>query len=112
MEQRRTACPLDCPDLCGLTVTVDNGRVVEVDGDRRGPITDGFICGKVRKIADHMYGPDRVLHPMIRAGAKGAGQWRQASWDEALTLVADRMSAIRTRSGGEAILPYNYGGSN
>jgi anaerobic selenocysteine-containing dehydrogenase len=112
MEQRSSACPLDCPDLCGLTVTVDNGRVIEVDGDRRGPITDGFICGKVRKIADHLYGSDRVLHPMIRTGAKGTGQWRQASWDEALALVADRMSAIRARSGGEAILPYNYGGSN
>jgi anaerobic selenocysteine-containing dehydrogenase len=112
MEQRRSACPLDCPDLCGLTVTVDNGRVIEVDGDRRGPITDGFICGKVRKIADHLYGDDRVLHPMIRDGEKGAGRWRIASWDEALGLVTARMKNIRERSGGSAILPYHYGGSN
>ena len=74
MEQRHSACPLDCPDLCGLTVTVDEGRVVEVNGDRRSPITDGFICGKVRKIADHLYGDDRVLAPLVRAGAKGSGQ--------------------------------------
>ena len=74
MEQRRSACPLDCPDLCGLTVTVDNGRVIEVNGDHRAPLTDGFICGKVRKIADHVHGDARVLHPMIRVGAKGAGQ--------------------------------------
>lgn len=112
MEQRSSACPLDCPDLCSLTVTVDNGRVIEVDGDHRNPITDGFICGKVRKIADHLYGDDRVLHPMIRAGAKGANEWRQASWDEALDLVASRMREIKDRAGGEAILPYNYGGSN
>lgn len=112
MEQRTSACPLDCPDLCSLTVTVDNGRVVDVDGDRRNPITDGFICGKVRKIADHLYGDDRVLHPMIRTGAKGSGQWRQASWDEALDLVASRIKSIKETSGGEAILPYNYGGSN
>src|SRR5688572_24305398 len=112
MEQRRSACPLDCPDLCGLTVTVDEGRVVEIDGDRRSPITDGFICGKVRKFADHVYGDARVLHPMIRAGAKGADQWRQASWDEALDFVAQRIATIRQRSGGEAVLPYNYGGSN
>jgi anaerobic selenocysteine-containing dehydrogenase len=112
MEQRRSACPLDCPDLCGLTVTVDGGRIVEVDGDRRAPLTDGFICGKVRKIADHVHGDARVLHPMIRAGAKGASQWRQASWDEALALVADRIAKIRERSGGEAILPFHYGGSN
>src|SRR4051812_8400614 len=112
MEQRRSACPLDCPDLCSLTVTVDNGRVVEVDGDRRNPITDGFICGKVRKIADHLYCDERVLHPMIRTGAKGAGQWRQASWDEALDFIADKLRSIKASSGGEAILPYNYGGSN
>src|SRR5262245_23747038 len=113
MEQRRSACPLDCPDLCGLTVTVDGaGRVVGVDGDRRNPMTDGFICGKVRKIADHLYSDDRLLAPLGRAGAKGSGQWRPASWDEALGLIADRLATIRAASGGEAILPYHYGGSN
>jgi anaerobic selenocysteine-containing dehydrogenase len=112
MKVLRSACPLDCPDLCGLEVHVEEGRVVEVDGDRRGPITDGFICGKVRKIADHMYGSDRVLHPMIRAGAKGSGQWRRASWDEALELVAGRIREIKQRAGGSAILPFHYGGSN
>ncbi len=112
MEQRRSACPLDCPDLCGLTVTVDQGRIVEVNGDNRAPLTDGFICGKVRKIADHVHGDARILHPMIRVGPKGAGQWRQASWDEALDLVTTRMQDIRKRLGSEAILPYHYGGSN
>ncbi|HSK01451.1 MAG TPA: molybdopterin-dependent oxidoreductase [Kofleriaceae bacterium] len=112
MDQRQSACPLDCPDLCGLTVTVDGGRVTAVDGDRRGPLTDGFICGKVRKIADHLYGDDRVLAPLVRTGPKGSGQFRAATWDEALDLVAGRLAAIRETSGGEAILPYHYGGSN
>ena len=112
VEEKRSACPLDCPDLCGLTVKVENGRVIEVDGDHRSSLTDGFICGKVRKITDHLYGDERVLHPMIRDGAKGSGRWRIASWDEALALVASRMQAIRARSGGSAILPYHYGGSN
>src|SRR5687767_12957181 len=112
MEEHRSACPLDCPDLCGLTVTVDAGRVVNVDGDTRNPITDGFICGKVRKIADHLYGSDRVLAPLVRTGPKGSGAWRTTTWNEALALIADRIAAIRARSGGEAILPYHYGGSN
>lgn len=111
-EIRRSACPLDCPDLCGLEVTVENGRVTKVDGDRRNPLTDGFICGKVRKIADHLYGEHRVLTPLVRAGAKGSGKFNPVSWDEALALVADKLTAIRERSGGEAILPYHYGGSN
>jgi anaerobic selenocysteine-containing dehydrogenase len=113
MERRSSACPLDCPDLCGLSVLVDDaGKVVEVDGDHRHPLTNGFVCGKVRKIADHLYGRDRLLHPMVRTGAKGSGNWRQVSWDDALALIHDRMATIRARSGGQAILPFHYGGSN
>lgn len=112
METRSSACPLDCPDLCGLTVTVDQGRVVEVDGDHRGPLTGGFICGKVRKIADHMYGEDRLTTPLIRTGGKGGGRWSAVSWDDALDHIAGRLASIRSRAGGEAILPYHYGGSN
>jgi anaerobic selenocysteine-containing dehydrogenase len=104
MEQRTSACPLDCPDACSLSVTVDGGRVVAVDGDRRGPITDGFICGKVRKIADHLYGADRVLHPTIRG--------ERVTWDQALDHIAAKLTEIRERWGGAAILPYHYGGSN
>jgi anaerobic selenocysteine-containing dehydrogenase len=110
--EHRSACPLDCPDLCGLSVTVDNGRVIKIDGDRRGPITAGFICGKVRKMADHLYGDDRLLEPRVRTGPKGSGQWKTVSWDDALGLIADKISTICARSGGEAILPFHYGGSN
>src|SRR4051812_38237175 len=115
METRSSACPLDCPDLCGLTVTVDQGCVVQVDGDLRGPLTDGFICGKVRKIADHLYGDDRVLHPLIRTGGKQPGaapRWREATWDEALDLVEAKLRESIARWGAESVIPYHYGGSN
>ena len=104
MEQRTSACPLDCPDACSLTVTVDAGRVVAVDGDRRSPVTDGFVCGKVRKIADHLYGPDRILQPHIRG--------ERVTWDQALDHIAAKLTSVRERWGGAAILPYHYGGSN
>ena len=107
MEIKHSACPLDCPDTCGLAVSVEQGRVVSVDGDRRSAFTNGLICGKVRKIADHMYGKDRVLHPMVRVGPKGGGGWKQVTWDAALDLVAGKL-----RGRGEQILPYHYGGSN
>jgi anaerobic selenocysteine-containing dehydrogenase len=107
-----SACSLDCPDLCGLEVTVEDGRVVEVDGSRRTPMTEGFVCGKVRNIADHLYGPDRVLSPLVRVGQKGEGRFRAASWDEALDLLVARLGEVVARSGGEAVLPYHYGGSN
>lgn len=107
-------CPLDCPDTCSLDVEVRDGRVTRIDGNARNPLTDGFICGKVREYARHVYHPERILHPLVReAGApKGAGRFRRASWDEALELTAARIRAARARHGGESILPCYYGGSN
>ena len=83
-----------------------------ITGDTRNPITDGFICGKVRKFTQHMYGEHRVLRPRVRTGPKGSGAWRETSWDEALALVADRIATIKATHGAEAVLPYHYGGSN
>ncbi len=111
-EQRSSACPLDCPDLCGLTVTVDGGKVIEITGDRRNPITAGFVCGKVRKFAHHMYGDDRLARPRIRTGPKGSGQFRDATWDEALDIIETRMRQSIATHGAESVLPFHYGGSN
>src|SRR6266849_1795136 len=107
-----TACPLDCPDACSLAVTVRRGRVVHIDGSRRYPVTDGFICAKVRKFAEHLYGPDRLLYPAIRKGRKGEGKFKRVSWDEALELVTEKMRAAKAQAGGASILPFSYGGSN
>src|SRR6185312_6526548 len=107
-----SACPLDCPDACSLEVRVEEGRVVKIDGTRRNPLTDGYICSKVRRLPEHLYGPDRILHPALRVGPKGSGEFQRISWDEALDLVASRMREAKELHGGEAILPFFYGGSN
>jgi anaerobic selenocysteine-containing dehydrogenase len=107
-----TACPLDCPDACSLAVTVKRGKAVVIDGAHANPVTDGFICAKVRKFDQRVYGPDRVLYPAIRKGRKGEGAFTRASWDDALGLIVERMQAAKAASGGESILPYCYGGSN
>jgi len=107
-----TVCPLDCPDACSLDVTVQDGKVTVVDGSSANPVTGGFICAKVRRFPERMYGPDRLLSPAVRKGPKGSGQFTNVSWDEALTHVADRLRAVKEEFGGEAILPYSYGGSN
>jgi anaerobic selenocysteine-containing dehydrogenase len=107
-----TACPLDCPDACSLAVTVQNGKVVTIDGSHKNPVTDGYICAKVRKFGERLYGPDRILYPAIRSGPKGAGQFARVSWDEAIDLVASRFEQAKADAGGASILPYSYGGSN
>ena len=107
-----SACPLDCPDACSLDVTVADGRVVAIGGSEKNPVTRGYICAKVRRYPEHLYGKARIPHPGIRSGRKGEGKFRRASWDEALGLVAARMKAVRDGRGGEGILPFSYGGSN
>jgi len=116
-----TVCSHDCPDSCGVLVTVDaSGRAVKVAGDPKHPVTQGFLCGKVAKYLDRVYAPERILYPLKRkAGvAKGAlvrGREHEAfervSWDEALDAIAARLQRISDEFGPEAILPYSYAGT-
>lgn len=113
MQHKRSACPLDCPDTCSLTIEVDDdGRAVGIEGSELNPLTEGLICGKVRRFARHVYGDERLTTPLVRDGARGSGAFRPVEWDRALDLVAERLRRVREGAGGEAILPYAYGGSN
>jgi anaerobic selenocysteine-containing dehydrogenase len=135
------ACPHDCPDACGVLITVQDGRATKVQGDPGHPVTRGFLCAKVAKYLDRVYSPDRVLYPMRRIGPKGPaavsaqrsfaphGQpgavptqavptqaettqvWQRISWDEALDEIASRFRGVVSEFGSEAILPYSYGGT-
>jgi len=107
-----TACPLDCPDACTLHVTVHRRRIVEIDGSRKNPVTGGYICAKVRKFGERVYGDDRLLYPAVRTGAKGQGTFKRVRWDEAIDLIVDRFRRAKAEYGGASILPYSYGGSN
>src|SRR3954453_6852619 len=106
-----TACPLDCPDTCSLTVTVTDGRMTKVDAAPGNPLTDGYICQKVKHHARRVYAPERVLTPLIRTGPKGEGSFRAASWDEALDLVVERLRDAETRHGPESVVPFVYNSS-
>ncbi|MGH9315969.1 MAG: molybdopterin-dependent oxidoreductase, partial [Thermoanaerobaculia bacterium] len=107
-----SACPLDCPDACSLEVRVEDGRAVAVGGSHVNPLTGGYICAKVRRLPEHVYGPDRIRYPGVREGRKGEGRFRRVPWHEALDLVAGRLRELSSSGAGEAILPVSYGGSN
>jgi len=104
------ACPHDCPDTCAMRVTVEGGRVVRIQGDPDHPTTHGALCTKVSRYAERTYHAERVLHPLKRVGAKGAGQFERVSWDEALADIAARLRAIAARD-PQAIVPYSYAGT-
>jgi anaerobic selenocysteine-containing dehydrogenase len=103
------ACPHDCPDTCGLDVTVENGVAVDVKGGDM-PFTAGTLCTKVAKYLERTYSPERVLHPLKRVGRKGEGRFERVSWDEALDTIAARFRAIAAED-PQQILPLSYAGT-
>ncbi|MDX1687101.1 MAG: molybdopterin oxidoreductase family protein [Candidatus Promineifilaceae bacterium] len=105
------ACPHDCPDTCGIVTEVEDGRAVDFYGNPDHPVTQGWLCAKVRPYLEHVYHPERLLHPLRRIGPKGSGRWERISWDEALATIGDRWRAIIDAYGPEAILPYSYSGT-
>ena len=112
------ACPHDCPDACGVLITIEDGRATKIQGDPKHPVTRGFLCAKVAKYLDRVYSPSRVLHPLRRkknvakgSGTHSSGDFERISWDEALDEIAARFRQITMEFGSEAILPYSYGGT-
>ncbi len=106
----RGACGHDCPDTCSWVVEVRDGTAERLSGDPAHPFTRGTLCAKVNHYLERVYHPDRVLHPLKRAGRKGEGRFVRVSWDEALTDIAARWRAVAAESGAEAILPYSSAG--
>jgi anaerobic selenocysteine-containing dehydrogenase len=122
MKVVHAVCSHDCPDSCGVLVTVDQatGRAVKMQGDPSHPVTRGFLCGKVAKYLDRVYSPDRLLYPMRRrAGvpkrplAQGREEeaFERISWDEALDEIAVKLKKIAAEFGPESVLPYSYAGT-
>jgi len=115
-------CTHDCPDSCGVLVTVDTltGRATKVQGDPSHPVTRGFLCGKVARYLDRVYSPERLLYPMRRKpgvpkGPLPKGQEAEAfervSWEAALELVATKLAEVAEKFGPESVLPYSYAGT-
>jgi molybdopterin guanine dinucleotide-containing S/N-oxide reductase-like protein len=112
------ACPHDCPDACGVLITIEDGRATKIQGDPAHPVTRGFLCAKVAKYLDRVYAPERVLYPMRRrkgvqkgGGTKDFADFEPISWDDAFNEIVARFEQIIRQFGPEAILPYSYGGN-
>lgn len=112
LETRKSVCALDCPDACSLVLEIDHsGKARKLRGDRDHPITRGFLCAKVAQYLERQYHPERLLYPLRRTGAKGAGRFERVSWDIALDEIAARLARIAEETGPEAILPYSFAGT-
>ena len=104
---RRTTCNRDCPDACGIVATVEDGRVVKIQGDPSHPVTRGFLCYRTSRFLERQYDPGRITAPLLRRG----DHFVPVSWDHALDFAAEKLLRIKAESGAAAILHYRSGGS-
>lgn len=112
MPVRASVCPHDCPSTCALEVEVlDGGRIGAVRGAADNDYTRGVICAKVARYAERIHHPDRLTRPLLRTGPKGAGQFREISWDEALDRTAHALTEVAATHGTEAVWPFYYAGT-
>ena len=106
-----SVCPLDCPDTCSLDVTVSGGRLLKIRGNDANPYTAGVLCEKVVKsYPEFVHGEGRLTRPLLRTGARGSGEFRAVSWDEALDRIHAGISAAVDAHGPQSVLPFNYAG--
>jgi anaerobic selenocysteine-containing dehydrogenase len=96
----QSSCPLNCWDTCGFTVTVENGKVVKVEGDKSHPITQGKICSRGRMLETRTNSTERLLYPLKKVN----GQFVRISWEQALDEIAEKMEEIKEKYGTTAIL--------
>lgn len=99
-EIRKAACPLNCWDSCGFNVTVENDKVVKVEGDPSHPITKGKICGRGRMLETRTNSSQRLMHPLKKINE----QFVQISWEQALDEIAEKLKGIKEQFGTTAVL--------
>jgi anaerobic selenocysteine-containing dehydrogenase len=94
---------MDAHSQCKMRVVIKGGKVTTIDGDPTDSESKGQLTVRDKHMKEILYAPDRLTHPMKRVGARGEGKWKRISWNEALTIIANRLQDITKRYGPEAI---------
>ena len=105
-----SVCSKDCPNMCSLRVTTENGKVIKVEGRAECPYSKGFICAKgldYPKIVNH---PDRLKTPMKRIGNRGSGEFREITWEEAIDTLWEKLESCKKKYGTESVLYLSMSG--
>jgi len=101
-EVVRSVCGL-CTASCGVLISLEGGKAVGIKGDPESPPNRGGLCKIGQASLEYLYHPDRLKHPLRRAGGRGEGRWQQISWDEAFNLAADALNRVRREYGPKAV---------
>jgi anaerobic selenocysteine-containing dehydrogenase len=107
IEIRKTICSICNPHShCGIDAYVKDGVIVKVEGTRENPHSEGTLCSKGNSNRQYVYHEDRIRTPLVRKGDRFSGTLVPVSWQDALDLVAYRLSRIKKESGPESIVFY------
>ncbi len=109
MEMPFSVCMRDCYDTCSMVSEFKDGRLT-VKGNSRHSVTAGFLCPKGALLPRWFHTEDRLKNPLIRTGNRGSGDFREAGWEEAINLVADKLRETIEEYGSESVLVYQYAG--
>src|SRR5215813_12403930 len=92
-----------CEAMCGVAITVEDDRILKIEGDDDDPFSRGHICPKAVGLKDVHEDPDRLRRPLKKTTS---GTWQEIGWDEAFDEVADRLHAIQRAHGNESVAVY------
>jgi len=107
MKQVSTVCARDCYDTCALIVTLgESGEVLSVRGDARNPVTQRFTCPRGAKDHERLY-KNRVEAPCLGRGDR----FEQTDWEQALSVLSQKLSEVLEEHGPEAVLYLDYAGN-
>lgn len=104
-----SVCMRDCYDTCSMISELKGGKL-RVRGNPEHPITAGFLCPKGALLPKWFHSEDRLKKPLIRTGERGSGKFREASWEEAINLIAQKLKETIEEYGSESVLVYQYAG--
>lgn len=100
-RQITTMCPMNClPTQCGMTVEVEENRLLSLKGDRNNPDSRGFLCIRGQATQEIFENPRRLLRPLRRVGERGEDRWERCSWDEAYTMIVDAIKQTKAERVG------------
>jgi len=105
IEVRKSVCAICDPGTqCGLDLFIKDGEIIKVSGTKEAPHSHGTLCSKGAATRQYVYSPERITAPLRRVGERGAGDFEQITWDEALDEIASRLSSIKEQFGPESVM--------
>ncbi|MGG7142703.1 molybdopterin-dependent oxidoreductase [Clostridium nigeriense] len=100
-------CTLDCFDCCKFNIYVEDNEILKIVGDKNHPFTKGFVCKKGLAHLDRLYHKDRIYNPLLKVN----GEWKKISFNEALSILSEKLSYYKDKYSSKSILYYEQYGN-